>query len=270
MGSGDRQFHRRSFRNLAYESQRLQEKPNKNVSTLFADDSIDYGDLTGYALKGAYSLSNYRPNAGILSSEAATDTFGSQIKQISKTGYENSYEDNNAHEVRLEGPNAITDTSKQKLDISLKDITEIALTALAFFSFGMFTLQVLMCIAMSNEEGSNLMMLPVEATDTSDINDGTEEIRRKKRSTHNQITSGRVREVSILLLRSIDHYEHQKYKNSTINLNSYCKLFSSDNPSHQRWIWILLYRLGDGWLTAQMASDYSSLLRNLSVLLRNC
>lgn len=33
-------------------------------------------------------------------------------------------------------------------EIGLKDITDIALTTLAFLSFGMFILQVLMCITM--------------------------------------------------------------------------------------------------------------------------
>jgi len=47
-----------------------------------------------------------------------------------------------------EHSNAVSQPTKQIKEISLKDITDIALTTLAFLSFGMFILQVLMCITM--------------------------------------------------------------------------------------------------------------------------
>lgn len=50
----------------------------------------------------------------------------------------------------------------EKKGINLKDLFEISLTVLAFLSFGMFILQVLMCITMSKNEGG--VMLPMEMT----------------------------------------------------------------------------------------------------------
>lgn len=44
--------------------------------------------------------------------------------------------------------------------ITIKDLFDIALTALAFLSFGMFAIQVIMCLTMS--KGSNDMMMPME------------------------------------------------------------------------------------------------------------
>ncbi len=41
---------------------------------------------------------------------------------------------------------------KGSKEMGLKDLFDIALTTLAFLSFGMFILQVLMCITMVNQE----------------------------------------------------------------------------------------------------------------------
>ncbi|XP_051863687.1 uncharacterized protein LOC127566117 isoform X2 [Drosophila albomicans] len=67
---------------------------------------------------------------------------------ISKSGYETSYANFEVHDPPAEHINAILEPTKLIKEISLKDITDIALTTLAFLSFGMFVLQVLMCITM--------------------------------------------------------------------------------------------------------------------------
>lgn len=53
----------------------------------------------------------------------------------------------------------MSDLSKEKKEISFKDLTDIALTTLAFLSFGMFTLQVFMCIVMVIFHLINLLMV---------------------------------------------------------------------------------------------------------------
>lgn len=58
----------------------------------------------------------------------------------------------------------------------MKDIFDIALTTLAFLSFGMFVLQVLMCITMTKTD-NNMMMLTVD--DAIDEVNGPE-VRQKR------------------------------------------------------------------------------------------
>lgn len=69
---------------------------------------------------------------------------------LSFAGYETVLEDYGIHQTPSELSNAISQPTKQIKEISLKDITDVALTTLAFLSFGMFILQVLMCITMVN------------------------------------------------------------------------------------------------------------------------
>lgn len=57
------------------------------------------------------------------------------------------------------GPPAIAPATKKL--ITIKDLFDIALTTLAFLSFGMFVIQVIMCISMAKGAGDNMMM-PME------------------------------------------------------------------------------------------------------------
>lgn len=71
------------------------------------------------------------------------------------TGYEQDYDDhvllrerNSPNSLRFQQYEAPTNLGKSNTEIRLKDVADIALTTLAFLSFGMFILQVLMCITM--------------------------------------------------------------------------------------------------------------------------
>uniref|UniRef100_A0A1A9VFU9 Uncharacterized protein n=1 Tax=Glossina austeni TaxID=7395 RepID=A0A1A9VFU9_GLOAU len=152
------------------------------------DDSED-GDITGYAfISEAFNSSHnpqhyqqHEPN------DVRTDLYG---RSISKAGYEQGYNDHHVLHRERNSPNSLpfqqyearTNLGKSNTEIRLKDVADIALTTLAFLSFGMFILQVLMCITMTKDE-TNLSMMAMEGGDNGDLaNDGIEEIRRTRRS----------------------------------------------------------------------------------------
>lgn len=68
--------------------------------------------------------------------------------------------------------------SSDKKELGFKEIVDIALTTLAFLAFGMFFLQVILCITMNKDDGSNLMMMPMEGNAT--VFEDVIEIRRKR------------------------------------------------------------------------------------------
>lgn len=76
--------------------------------------------------------------------------------------------------------------------VNLKDLFEIALTTLAFLSFGMFIVQVIMCITMA-KSGDQSVMLPMEMT-----GDGAE---------------AEAAELEVRVRRSIDKFERKKNQN---------------------------------------------------------
>lgn len=78
--------------------------------------------------------------------------------------------------------------STEKKELGFKEIVDVALTTLAFLSFGMFFLQVILCITMNKEDSSStMMMMPMEANPQMTDFDIVEEIRRRKRETVNPL-----------------------------------------------------------------------------------
>nr|XP_032289820.1 uncharacterized protein LOC26530726 [Drosophila virilis] len=199
---------------------------------------------------------------------------GVKTKQINKIGYETVLEDYGIHQTPSELSNAISQPTKQLKEISLKDITDVALTTLAFLSFGMFILQVLMCITMSKEETNNLMMLPMEATEPVDTNDGTEEIRRRKRSIQQSPTTligvNRLTETVLKTLDNI-YISEKKNNNNKYYFHLLCG-YGIDNTklkNYQR-MWFILYSLGTSWLEARALSDYFIIIKRIAQAFEGC
>jgi hypothetical protein len=93
--------------------------------------------------------------------------------------------------------------------LGLKDFFDIALTTLAFLSFGMFILQVIMCITMTKND-SNMLMMPMEIDDSGDTDTvtvdgggGEMEVRQKREIGLNQNVAT-INELSKRVLKSID------------------------------------------------------------------
>ncbi|XP_017874531.1 PREDICTED: uncharacterized protein LOC108621624 [Drosophila arizonae] len=197
---------------------------------------------------------------------------GAPIKQINKSGYESGFEDHGVHHAPPES--AMSQPAKQIKEISLKDITDIALTTLAFLSFGMFILQVLMCITMNKEDTSNLMMLPMEATESVEPSDGTEEIRRRKRSAPESLSIlVGANQLTQTLLTTIDHLYLSGNKN--VNMKHYFQLlcgYGANNTKLRKIqkIWTILYSLGTSWLAARASEDYYSIIKRVSQVFEVC
>ncbi|XP_023169717.1 uncharacterized protein LOC111598615 [Drosophila hydei] len=236
-----------------------------------AEEDIDSGDITGYAYDNSHNDSQYfNPNLLRVSQMPRLLTKGpktsAQVKQINKSGYDTAFEDYGIHHPPPESANAMSQPTKQIKEISLKDITDIALTTLAFLSFGMFILQVLMCITMSKEDSNNLMMLPMEATESVETNDGTEEIRRRKRSVpqSSPILVG-ANQLTQTLLTTIDNLYLSDNKN--VNMKYYFQLlcgYGANNTKLRKIqkIWTILYRHKE-----PIMSDEMGVLKHIRLLL---
>lgn len=90
--------------------------------------------------------------------------------------------------------------------IGIKDLFDIALTTLAFLSFGMFIIQVLICITMAKGNENNSVMLPMEMTaDGAEVETGELEV-RVRRSIEKFSQIKQVNEISRRTLQSIEAF----------------------------------------------------------------
>jgi hypothetical protein len=106
--------------------------------------------------------------------------------------------------------------------VNLKDIFEIALTTLAFLSFGMFIVQVIMCISMA--KSSDQTMMPIELTAEGNEAEAVEMEVRVRRSLNEEqvkykpnpnydMNVKRVNEVAKRALRSFEAFVISKHDN---------------------------------------------------------
>uniref|UniRef100_A0A1A9WYM7 Uncharacterized protein n=1 Tax=Glossina brevipalpis TaxID=37001 RepID=A0A1A9WYM7_9MUSC len=164
---------RRNLLTNDYES-----KADDNDDDDYDFEDVEEGDITGYAfINEALNSSNNPQQYPYKNKDDRSDFY---TQSISKAGYDRALHNGRSSSNPLpyqqfEAPSSLT---KQNSEIRLKDVTDIALTTLAFLSFGMFILHVLMCITMTKDDTSTPMM----AMEGVDNDDGIEEIRRKRRS----------------------------------------------------------------------------------------
>ncbi|KAJ8733347.1 hypothetical protein PYW08_001645 [Mythimna loreyi] len=83
------------------------------------------------------------------------------------------------HPAAVQSPHVAEDYSDHSHGLGLADLFDISLTGIAFLSFGMFILQVLMCITM-NPQQTQVMQMVDSGGDTVNVDD----VFRVKRDTH--------------------------------------------------------------------------------------
>lgn len=89
--------------------------------------------------------------------------------------------------------------------IGIKDLFDIALTTLAFLSFGMFIIQVIMCITLAKGH-DNSVMLPMEMTaDGGEIEGGEMEVRVKR--AIEEFPKANVKQINEISKRSLQSIE---------------------------------------------------------------
>ncbi|KAL9708393.1 hypothetical protein quinque_011911 [Culex quinquefasciatus] len=146
--------------------------------------------------------------------------------------------------------------------LGLKDLFDIALTTLAFLSFGMFVLQVIMCITMTKSD-ANMMMIP-----TVNPDDGEEEVRRRRRRRRGAVPPVetlelvRLREINQIAARVLDSMdavavtgkdEGSCVQRTICDINQY-----SLQLKYNRKYWIGVWSLGVTWLAGAMAETEES------------
>ncbi|KAM7363117.1 uncharacterized protein ACRADG_000168 [Cochliomyia hominivorax] len=229
------------------------------------DDELEYmddGDITGYAFTNSPTENSPMINLFKNHQNFAEGKSNNMFKEtINKAGYESGYDDySSPHSI----PNiAATAPAKQSKEIGLKDITDIALTTLAFLSFGMFILQVLMCITMSKDDTSKMVMLPMEGTDNGDMSgdDNTVEIRRKRRSiiTTQMHNIESINDLAKRALFSLNAVTSMSTDDGACHYYSLCENNKFANQfGDAKKLWIPMWSIGISWLTVKIHDSYNT------------
>lgn len=92
--------------------------------------------------------------------------------------------------------------------VGLRDLFDIALTTLAFLSFGMFIIQVIMCIIMTKNGDNSSVMLPMEmaTADGGEVETAELEVRVKRAIENFDPNVRRVNEISKRALQSFEAF----------------------------------------------------------------
>ncbi|XP_070496852.1 uncharacterized protein [Chironomus tepperi] len=138
--------------------------------------------------------------------------------------------------------------------VNLKDIFEIALTTLAFLSFGMFIVQVIICITMAK---NNDMMLPMEVTaDGGEAEAAELEVRVKRSVDHYDPNIQQVNEISRRALRSFEAFLVAKHDNGQCLKKYICEnnKFSRKTVDLQKYL-IPILGLGLSWVSNKITNQ---------------
>ncbi|XP_062549007.1 uncharacterized protein LOC134213723 [Armigeres subalbatus] len=142
--------------------------------------------------------------------------------------------------------------------LGLKDLFDIALTTLAFLSFGMFILQVIMCITMTKTD-ANMMMIPV---DTDVDGDGAVEVRRRTARSLLDMDSARLREINQIARRVLDSMDAALYARQDEGQCVQRVICEGQRMSKElkytRGYWISMWNLGISWLAGNMVDPNTS------------
>ncbi|XP_058063357.1 uncharacterized protein LOC131213347 [Anopheles bellator] len=141
--------------------------------------------------------------------------------------------------------------------VGLKDLFDIALTTLAFLSFGMFILQVIMCITMTKPE-TGMMILPTQVPVEVDVDEGEVRHRAARHLVPGQGLSSAagVHELNRIAAQALDSVDvmrtgDQCLERSLCSVNRFARTVKTI-----KFYWIPVWSLavcwkaGDGQLTA--------------------
>uniref|UniRef100_A0A182RVU6 Uncharacterized protein n=1 Tax=Anopheles funestus TaxID=62324 RepID=A0A182RVU6_ANOFN len=188
-------------------------RPTSNPR-LGQEEYFDEGIITGYAMQpdhignsvqggGTPGATNYDRYGqyGANDLQLRQSKYQRGLLQGEADGYEASRGDYGYHHHHHTPVVEYEEKAVDKSLLGLKDLFDIALTTLAYLSFGMFILQVIMCITMTKSD-SNMMILPT----TSEVEVEEEEGRRVARALTVE-GSARARELNQLALYVIDSFD---------------------------------------------------------------
>ncbi|CAO1409168.1 unnamed protein product [Diamesa hyperborea] len=151
--------------------------------------------------------------------------------------------------------------------LGLRDLFDIALTTLAFLSFGMFILQVLMCITMSKSNDNTSVMLPMEMTGDGVEVEAAELEVRVKRSINKYSNIKMVNDISKRTLQSIEAFIISKDDGGQCLKKYICEhnKFSRKAKDIQKYL-IPVFGLGLSWLTTKVTNPNAPVTATLGNL----
>lgn len=144
---------------------------------------------------------------------------------------------------------AIHHDYKSNKSLGLKEIFEIALTTLAFLAFGMFMLQVIMCITMdpTGVDGS-MVVTPMEGSD--ELDPITEEVRKKRAVPVANME--RINELAKIVLASVESTYTADVDNGQCLYRTLCETNKFSRTTEKHKYWIPLWGLGMTWLSPRV------------------
>lgn len=137
---------------------------------------------------------------------------------------------------------------KSSKSLGLKEIFEIALTTLAFLAFGMFMLQVIMCITMDHGVDGSMMVTPMEGS--AELDPVTEEVRKKRAVPVGNI--GRINELAKIVLMSIESTYTANDDSGQCLFRTMCEANALSRRAEKNKYWIPLWGLGMTWLSPRV------------------
>lgn len=141
--------------------------------------------------------------------------------------------------------------------LGLKEIFEIALTTLAFLAFGMFMLQVIMCITMeTGGMDSSMVVTPMEGS--AELDPIQEEVRRKRAVP--VANSAKINELAKIVLISLDSTFAAEEDNGQCLFRTLCetnKLSRTATGAGSNKYWIPLWGLGITWFSPRVIKHQS-------------
>ncbi|XP_055548671.1 uncharacterized protein LOC129732141 [Wyeomyia smithii] len=225
----------------------------------FEDDYFDEGVITGYAVhhpnpvdpayppsydppypRNRYSHPNRRPVPGPIQPQGLLQ---------GETSFDAARGDYSYHpSIEYEEEKAIGK------GLGLKDLFNIALTTLAFLSFGMFVLQVIMCITMAKND-ANMMMIPVNTGD----GEGEMEVRHRTARSLPNSDDARLREINAISRKVLDSMDAVVIAGQD---EGHCvqKVICGSNRfsrglKFNRGYWMAVWNLGISWLAGNMVAE---------------
>ncbi|XP_053664678.1 uncharacterized protein LOC128713797 [Anopheles marshallii] len=265
----------RSLQHATFHRQSEAHHPTSNPR-LGQEEYFDEGIITGYAMQpeqigsvqgGGAPVGNYdrygQYGANDLQLRQSKYQRGLLQGEADGGGYEASRGDYAYHHHHHAPVVEYEEKAVDKSLLGLKDLFDIALTTLAYLSFGMFILQVIMCITMTKSD-SNMMILPT----TSEVEVEDEEGRRVARALHVE-GSARARELNQLAMYVVDSIDTIAGNGTAQDLCLHaclCKAnrFSRDLTSIPGY-WISVWSFGVSWL-----ARYKHPSRNLPEFALRC
>ncbi|XP_058453586.1 uncharacterized protein LOC131431737 [Malaya genurostris] len=224
------------------------------------DDYFDEGFITGYAVQQSdpqpgyhSSFNSYQNPYPVYGPQAPfSKDFHQHELLLGEASYDSARGDYSYYHPMID----IEEKSVGK-GIGLRDLFDIALTTLAFLSFGMFILQVIMCITMTKTD-ANMMMIPT--VDGGEI-DGAAEVEIRRRTARSlPISDGaRLREINAIarmVLNSMDATVYSTQDQGQCSQQVICKgnRFSRELKYTKRY-WMAVWNLGASWLTGNMVAE---------------